>query len=131
MEYVLRSLLVLLILGYTNIALAASPFKEAVTQPVGIVRLNVPPSSTPTSLYTVPPGKRLTITDIIVSPTGNNAGTVLFYRDATPVSAPAIFFTNTYEHSYVSGIIFTESQVLSVVQLVSGPVYIEIRGFLE
>jgi hypothetical protein len=91
---------------------------------VEIVRLDVqnprlgtgqlPP---PIDVYTVPGGRRLVITDVIIS--GGSSGRHSIWRDGTIVSRVRIAPTGTggvspYDHSYVSGIEFQENQTVSI-----------------
>ena len=66
----------------------------------------------PLDVYTVPAGKRLVITDVII---GGTSGPYTIFRDGTIVSR--VNMRNTvpqYNHSYVSGIEFQENQIVSI-----------------
>ena len=65
--------------------------------------------STPIDIYTVPVGKRLVITDVIISGCG---GLHSIFRDNTIVFRHHL--SPTYSHSYVSGIEFQENQIVGI-----------------
>jgi hypothetical protein len=101
--------------------------------PVEIVMTLSSPSPA-VAVYTVPPGKQLTITDVIIA--AGSGGTASIYRNGTGVSRVTLggTATSTYEHSYVSGIVFEETQIVSIDNLgggSGGSVHYELRGFLE
>jgi len=66
----------------------------------------------PLDVYTVPAGKRLVITDVII---GGTSGPHTIFRDGTIVSRVNMAKTvPQYNHSYVSGIEFQENQIVSI-----------------
>ena len=82
------------------------------------------------NVYTVPAGKRLTITDVIITYEAADNAPASIYRNGATVSKISQHFSS-YEHSYVSGIVFTESQTVSVSTAAGGLTNWELRGFLE
>ena len=86
------------------------PVKELVE----IIQLDVPADNT-VDVYTVPSGKQLAITDVIIRGGGTTAPFQIF-RDGSIVSRVSIGATvgAQYNHSYVSGIEFQENQVVSI-----------------
>ncbi len=105
------------------------------TELVEFIALNVDLDTT-VNLFTVPTGQRLVITDVIVAGSANNIGfdnKILRNNDvvASSINVP-IAFSGTYEHSYVSGIVFLEKETLSIRGGSLGdPTNWELRGFLE
>jgi len=90
---------------------SAPPVKELVE----IIQLDVPGGTT-LNPFTVPSGKRLLITDVIIS-TGGGATGLEILRDGAIVSRIQEFNSGAeqiYNHSYVSGIEFKEGELLSI-----------------
>lgn len=90
-------------------------------------------NNTTVAVYTVATGKTLTITDVIMSANAS-ANFGFINRNGATVSRVYVNgnYTSTYEHSYVSGIGFTESQTVSIgTGNIGGPMNFELRGFLE
>ena len=106
------SLLVLLCAGTD---LYAKPPGSSQPELVEIVQLDVPGGTT-LNPFTVPSGKRLVITDVIIS-TGSGATGLEILRDGAIVSRIQEFngaAEQIYNHSYVSGIEFKEGELLSI-----------------
>jgi len=85
-------------------------------------------------LFTVPAGQRLLITDVIISALGAAVVNARILRDGVVISrlnvptAP----NGTYEHSYISGIVFREDETLGIIGGEGGSTSNwELRGFLE
>lgn len=110
---------------------------------VEIVELDVPGNNTTLDVFTVPNGKRLVITDLIVS--NNRIGSppipnAEILRDGSVYSRFMVASSSgsggagVYQHSYVSGIEFTEGQIVSIRnpggQNVD-PTHWELRGYLK
>ena len=80
------------------------------------------------NLFTVPTDKRLLITDVIVSGAVSNSQIL---RGTSVVSNIIVLSSQTYEHSYVSGIEFASGETRSISPGSSGQTNWELRGFLE
>ena len=85
--------------------------------------------SSPVTLFTVPGGKRVIITDVIftIDPSVNGIGRIMrnSVTVAQPSSNPAIF----YSHTYASGIEFVEGDTVKVVSVATDN-FFELRGVM-
>jgi len=83
----------------------------------------------PVTLFTVPSGKRVIITDVIFTIFPSTQGTGRIMRNgvtvAQPSSNPAIF----YSHTYASGIEFVEGDTVNVVSVADSN-FFELRGVM-
>jgi hypothetical protein len=96
---------------------------------VEIVQLDVP-HDTILPVYTVPSGKKLVITDVIVSGIGDSFMEIR--RDGVVVSRVNKDRHEIYQHTYNSGIEFQENQVLSINNPNLTPEFLinwELRGY--
>lgn len=99
---------------------------------VEIVRLAVLPQTT-LDVFTVPPGKRLVITDVLINNISAQAFSLAILRDGNIASFIRLVDQFVpHNHSYVSGIEFLENQVVSIQgsTLGSGSTDWELRGYL-
>lgn len=98
---------------------------------VEIIQLDVP-SDTTIDIYTVPAGKKLLITDVIVH--HGDSRFMEIHRNGTVVSRFRLTTTSTttFGHSYISGIEFQEGDILSVRNGAGGANQngFELRGYL-
>jgi len=130
---------VIVLIGFGLDVLAQVPtFKSSKVQEfVEIVELAVPINTT-VDVFTVPNGKRLVITDVIVAFLGfENFFGATILRDGAVVSSFSIGDIGdgavaTYDHSYVSGIEFAEGAIVSINPGVANQTSNwELRGYLR
>ncbi len=85
--------------------------------------------SSPVTLFTVPSGKRVIITDVIftISPSVTGVGRIMrnSVTVAQPSANPAIF----YSHTYASGIEFVDGDKVNVVSVATDN-FFELRGVM-
>jgi len=93
------------------------------------------PSGTRIDFAPIGTDERLVITDVIVSDSdGGRAQNARILRDGVVVSSFNVpdVTNGTYEHSYVSGILFREGETPGIIGAVTGrTTNWELRGFLE
>jgi hypothetical protein len=84
-------------------------------------------------LFTVPLGQRLVITDVIVAAFGRTAENTRIIRDGVVISSFNVSSStnDTYEHSYVSGIVFRAGETLGIIGGAGATTNWELRGFSE
>ncbi len=102
---------------FATTAFAQVPIAQSkqVSDLTEIVVLDVNPGEV-RNVYTVPLGKRVIITDVIISSNirlGNKQDILRDGKVISRINVPNISDGN-YEHSYVTGIEFTENQTLSI-----------------
>jgi hypothetical protein len=97
---------------------------------VEIIENNVPDNTNFFDVFTVPANRRLVITDVLIHASGFTACCMTILRNTLPATFSIFVGAAGFNHTFATGIEFTEGQTVAVSNPSGAPTKWHLRGYL-
>lgn len=87
-------------------------------------------NNTTVDVFTVPANRRLVITDVLIHASGFTACCVTILRDTLPATFSIFVGAAGFNHTFATGVEFTDGQTVAVSNLSGSPTKWHLRGYL-